>query len=64
MSWSSARQGCYVDDSFYHDCLHELNASVLEMIKIEETPRTELPLLIGTFKTKEAQAYLEKKLKG
>jgi len=59
-------KGYYVDDSFSinHDCLPDVNAPVLEMVKIEATPRIKLPLLIGTIETKEAQAYLEDKLKG
>ena len=59
-------KGYYVDDSFEinHDCLAEVNGPVLEMAKIENTPRTELPLLIGTIKNEKAQAYLEEKLKG
>lgn len=58
----------YIDGSFQinHEVLdeYEENQIAAEMIKIDKTPKKDLPLLIGKMKTKEAQDYLSNKFKG
>jgi hypothetical protein len=64
--------GDYADGSFEvsADIIeeYEINrnslAAIKEIDKIDKTPRTGLPLMIGTLKTEQAQKYLEEKLKG
>lgn len=56
--------GSYVDGSFTinHDMML-LNEGTLEVIKVDQAPVKELPLLVGQLKTKAGTNRLEQRLK-
>lgn len=55
----------YVDGSFQinYDCIQEANRVLLEKIKVYETPKNKLPLLIGTLESEAAKELLNKRMK-
>lgn len=55
----------FVDGSFEinYDMLEFANMVTLEIIKIRQTPKEKLPLLIGQLETKEAKIILNERLK-
>lgn len=55
----------YIDGSFEvnTDCVEEMNLETLEMMKIDETPYENLPLLIDTLTTEKGKERLNKYLK-
>jgi len=54
--------GDYLDASFEVGCAEEANESVLEAIKVDQTPLKELPTLIGSLETDEAKDRLKERL--
>jgi hypothetical protein len=56
--------GEYMDDSWEInvDCLDFLNEDVMEIIKVDETPLKDLPLLMGTLETDKGKERFEQRL--
>ena len=64
---ASLPDGEYVDGSFEvnYDCIDAYEENIIAKIccNIDDTPTSDLPLLIGTFKSKAANQYLEERMR-
>ena len=56
----------YIDGSLQladPEVLQELNEASMELCKIDDTPTSDLPLLIGSLKTEEGKQHLEERIR-
>jgi len=58
-------QSEYIDGSFEinYDVVEEANRILLEIMKIKQTPKEKLPLLMGQIESEEAKTILNERLK-